>query len=196
MDLYDKLVAAITFVIFTFFCIINTFCFASTEVLPFSINAWSTNGSVLVENENRTFFQYNVTPGVLYTFNFSSPISPIIVLKNDDGQEMGLGDPVIQLHVASGTSSYTFTCPDNVNVIGLVYGISNASVSDVKLINENGSVMDSVIGSLVDNVGPGNIWEIFENSVPYIGVVILVAFGFYWIFHTIKEVSKAKEKMN
>ena len=55
------------------------------------------------------------------------------------------------------------------------------------------SEFSASINLLSDFVSVANIWSVFNNSIPYILVVILVAFGTYLIFHAIREISKGRD---
>lgn len=53
----------------------------------------------------------------------------------------------------------------------------------------------SAVNDLVENVGTGNLWSIFEIAIDYIWVVVLVAFGIFIITRIIKKLSKSKGGM-
>lgn len=55
--------------------------------------------------------------------------------------------------------------------------------------------MENAISSLSTTVSSNALWGVFANTVPYIGVVVLVGFGFYLIRRMIKGVSKGKAKI-
>lgn len=55
--------------------------------------------------------------------------------------------------------------------------------------------MTNAISTLSTTVSSDALWGVFANSVPYIGVVVLVGFGFYLIRRMIKGVSKGKAKI-
>lgn len=57
------------------------------------------------------------------------------------------------------------------------------------------SGMTNAISTLSTTVSADALWGVFANAVPYIGVVVLVGFGFYLVRRMIKGVSKGKAKI-
>lgn len=55
--------------------------------------------------------------------------------------------------------------------------------------------MTNAITSLSTTVSSDALWGVFGSAVPYIGVVVLVGFGFYLVRKMIKGVSKGKAKI-
>ena len=55
--------------------------------------------------------------------------------------------------------------------------------------------MPAAVNTLSTTVTADALWGVFANAVPYISVVVLVAFGFYLIRRMIKGVSKGKAKI-
>lgn len=55
--------------------------------------------------------------------------------------------------------------------------------------------MNEAITSLSTTVSSDALWGVFASAVPYIGVVVLVGFGFFLIRRMIKGVSKGKAKV-
>ena len=55
--------------------------------------------------------------------------------------------------------------------------------------------MTNAIGALSNTVSSDALWGTFGECVPYIGIVVLVALGFYFIRRMIKGVSKGKAKV-
>lgn len=60
------------------------------------------------------------------------------------------------------------------------------------LTREKIANMDGAIGDLVSNVGPQQLWSVFESGIDFIGIVVLVAFGLFLIVLLIKKLSKGK----
>lgn len=58
-----------------------------------------------------------------------------------------------------------------------------------------GSGMGNVITSLTTTLSAANLWEVIGTAVPLIGVVTLVALGFYLVRRAVKKLSKAKGGM-
>lgn len=55
--------------------------------------------------------------------------------------------------------------------------------------------MSGAVNTLSTTVTADALWGVFANAVPYISVVVLVAFGFYLIRRMLKGVSKGKAKI-
>lgn len=55
--------------------------------------------------------------------------------------------------------------------------------------------MSNAVGTLASTVTADALWGVFADAVPYISVVVLVAFGFYLVRRMIKGVSKGKAKI-
>lgn len=192
MDFYDKLVISITFIIVTFVAIFNTFCFAAegTLINPVILKGYDYGDSGFYERSNYDTTYWPVSPGHTYNFLNSSSGRTILFLS----EKPSIGVTFDSYQLVQGNSTFTFTVPED----GYVF-ISNShsnTVTDVGKLYDLTDSFKEVALLLSRSVGVSNLWEIFENSVAYIGVVVLVSFGFYLIFHNIKEVSKGKEKMN
>lgn len=52
--------------------------------------------------------------------------------------------------------------------------------------------MANAIASLSTTVSSDALWGIFGQAIPYLGVVVLVGFGFYLVRRMIKKISKGK----
>ena len=55
--------------------------------------------------------------------------------------------------------------------------------------------MPNAVNTLATTVNANALWGVFADAVPYISVVVLVAFGFYLVRRMIKGVSKGKAKI-
>lgn len=55
--------------------------------------------------------------------------------------------------------------------------------------------MENAVSTLATTVSSDALWGVFSSTVPYISVVVLVAFGFYLVRRMIKGVSKGKAKI-
>ena len=55
--------------------------------------------------------------------------------------------------------------------------------------------MNTAIDTLSTTVSSDALWGVFNQCVPYIGVIVLVALGFYFVRKMIKGVSKGKAKI-
>jgi len=57
---------------------------------------------------------------------------------------------------------------------------------------EEATGMANVVSGLTTTLSADNLWGVFANVVPLIGVVTLVALGFYLVRRAIKKLSKMK----
>ena len=55
--------------------------------------------------------------------------------------------------------------------------------------------MSNAVSNLATTVSSDALWGVFGNSISYISVVILFAFGFYLIRRMLKGLSKGKAKI-
>lgn len=55
--------------------------------------------------------------------------------------------------------------------------------------------MENAVTTLATTVSSDALWGVFANAIPYISVVVLVAFGFYLIRRMLKGLSKGKAKI-
>lgn len=55
--------------------------------------------------------------------------------------------------------------------------------------------MTNAISTLSTTVSSDALWGVFNTAIPYIGVVVLVGFGFYLVRKMIKGVAKGKAKI-
>lgn len=55
--------------------------------------------------------------------------------------------------------------------------------------------MQNAVNTLATTVTADSLWGVFADAVPYISIVVLVAFGFYLIRRMLKGLSKGKAKI-
>lgn len=197
MDFYDKLFISITFIIVTIVAIFNTFCFAYSSVdvvrtddLFFNIYDYN------FQSGNRNGFYFETIPGNRYQVNLTFNVSPNYITASCSQQpSVGVtGSLLINDNVEGTSYTHEFVATDNYYFC-YIGGTSTTDFLSIQVFDTTSNGMYDSVTALVDGVGPSNLWGTFESSIPYIGVVVLASFGFYWIIHTIKEVSKGKEKM-
>lgn len=201
MDFYDKLVISITMVIVTIFCLFNSFCFADTSLSGVQKNDLvqqnlGVGNNKLVFSESRFGCYFSLKAGhrykitnkfdtfVHYCFTDLVPDDGVSVL--DGGQNLNSG------------SSHTFNANRDTYLFIFIYApvSEELSIDDISIIDLSPPGFSTAVTDLVYNVGVENIWNTFGISLPYVLVVVGVGFGFYMIFHSIKEISKGREKMN
>ena len=220
MDFYDKLITAIICVIVTFICVFNTFCFAEsydTVITPtYLFNASLTYpnsqfGQVCTITDSNDYFVFYSIPSYYgcnyhFTIDFSDypSTNPTFFrlfecsefpqvgsqLKVLDYFEINQGD-ILDFDYYLSVDKQLYLCLSS-NGTGNQYVWDHINITTDYLPNG----FNDVVNSLVENVGISSIWETFETSLPYVCLVVLAGFGFYLIFHNIKELSKGREKMN
>lgn len=55
--------------------------------------------------------------------------------------------------------------------------------------------MEAAVNTLATTVTADSLWGVFADAVPYISIVVLVAFGFFLIRRMIRGLSKGKAKI-
>ena len=55
--------------------------------------------------------------------------------------------------------------------------------------------MNAAVNTLATTVTADSLWSVFASAVPYIAIIVVVAFGFYLIRRMIKGLSKGKAKI-
>lgn len=192
MDFYDKLITAIVCVVVTFICLFNTFCFADTTIQPELVENLAGSNGVFVDSDRFDCLVYSLSSCHTYIYTNNLATSRTIFFSSSvPAPGVAIGN---SFQVAPG-SSYTFSV-DYDTYFYLSDVSSNVSNLYVNTLVDITNGLQLAVSNLVENVGISNIWETFEKSLPYVGVVVLASFGFYLIFHNIKELSKGREKMN
>lgn len=57
---------------------------------------------------------------------------------------------------------------------------------------EVASGMSNTVGALTTTLSANNLWGVFSDAVPLIGVVTLVALGFFLVRRAVKKLSKMR----
>ena len=60
---------------------------------------------------------------------------------------------------------------------------------------EGGSAMSDAVSTLSSTVTADSLWGVFADAIPYVAIVVVVAFGFYLIRRMIKGLAKGKAKV-
>lgn len=103
---------------------------------------------------------------------------------------MDIGSSVEFLgRISSSTNDISFTA----NSGDLIFLIASGGNDFTYELSFTPAGMESSIDGLINNVGIDNIWNIFDISINYIVVVVLVVFGLYIIFRVIRKISRGKE---
>lgn len=176
--------------IFPFWCV-RGLCAEVEDVEVSTVNgiAINSNSNVFIESSSARSVGYVLCdPDYIYyiycpsDFTSSRNVATSSDVPTLNGTYNYLGE------IAPG-DTYTFRPTQN-QYIYLDWSIHNGSivVTRSKVESMNGAVDD-----LVNNVGIASIWNIFDISINYIVIVVLVAFGLFIIFRIIRKVSKGKE---
>lgn len=171
-------------IVFPFWCV-RGFC--AYIINPYSINDWSLSGQTVVERPGRKFIQYNVIAGETYTINFDPASNPQLILRNNSDDYFKVGDVTTTIFTLTNLDTFTFKVPNNVSVIGVITPYS--TTSSLYMTNYD-NAMQYGVDKLPKDI---DIWNIFDISINYIVIAVLVAFGFFIITRVIKKISKGKE---
>lgn len=196
LDFLDKLVISITFVIVTFICIFNTFCFASTQVSGTEVSNLSISYPA-VPNGTFSYFEgakgicFEVVPGHSYEFTCNVTTSRVFsdVFPSDGEHFVG------SLYYPSVGTTYKFTADSSYVYIYFSNQSGTVDSQTVFLIDVTPVGLTYAINELVQNVGISNIWNTFDIALPFVLVVVVISFGFYIIFTMIKKFSKGNTSL-
>ena len=202
LDKIDKIFIAFTFIIVTFVCLFNTFCFASqnVEVVPLDGYRVDTNQGVSTfqSSSNGVGFYFEPIKGHTYkitnTYTGSPSTSSISIMRLPVIPYEGYQTTNQRNYLNPGLT-YEYTANDD-DVLCVFVG-KNTYVGDflekITVVDVTPVGFQAVIGNLTLNVGLTQLWNIIQNSIPYVLVVVTVSLGFYFILHAIKEVSKGRD---
>lgn len=194
IDKIDKIVLSIILVFATFFSIFETFSFASESVSPVIIDNLTFSGSTFKTSEGQSIVAFPLIIGHQYRFESSSQYNRQMRFTSEFPSP-GVGI-VGQFSLPAG-GEYSFVAQENflfVTDAGTTTSVPNI-VSNIKLTDETASGFAGVIEVLTVAVGSNSLWRIFQNSLPYLLILVLVSFGFLLIFSMIKGISKGKGRI-
>lgn len=135
---------------------------------------------------SQTIAYYSIEPGYIYhIYNNSETFNLLVSFSSDVPANNVVYYDVFNL--LKGTS-YSFISTDNDYLYIDIQNNSAVTVTREKMTSMNGAIND-----LVENVGVNSIWNIFDISINYIVIVVLVAFGIFIITRIVKKISKGKE---
>lgn len=193
MDFYDKLFISIVSVIVTLLCLFNVFVFAyeNLEYITISNLTIDVDSNTFKAQNGSILGYYPLEKGFTYTITIPENWSQDrrVALSSEVPSP---GTSLKFLSYIKPGESYSYSCYDDSEFMYIDFSSANQGLI---LTRTPITGLKSAVESLVDNVGVNNIWNTFEISLPYVGVVVLVGFGFYLIFHNIKEISNGKENM-
>ena len=191
LDKIDKIFISLTLIIVTMFSIFNCFCFASEDenvsvsfVQDLRMN-FTTKKFETRQGDVVAYFQ--VEKGYKYFVKFSSTVQRNFVLSSDYPSN-GVSFEVYQTVSAGNDIVLEYVANDNAFLFMTYNGQSRFEVVRQPLLGFQGA-----IDKLTQDVGLTNIWFSFDKSLPFVLVVVLLSFGFWFFSHWVKELSKGRE---
>lgn len=150
----------------------------------------SISNNIIIEREtgsvNRLLYFYVPSSGdITLTSNVS--VSRIYYSADD----VSLGTSLERLGQLPAGGTVTFRLNHSGYVL-LTAQSSNVNI-DCQFIADTG--LSAASYSLCDILKPDNIWGIFENSIPFVLVVVVFGFGWLIIHNAIKKSSKGKARI-
>lgn len=189
LDKFDKIIIALVFFVGAFSSILGNLCFASS---PVSVNIvknlnFSGDSFNYSDTESTGYFKLvvghkyrlNITSGSLRKFYYSE-VTPSEGVSGELAFSVRINEPIE--FVASSPNLF----------VSSVTGSLNPSFNFIQV--EDLTVgYDAVITDLFYNVGMLQLWSVFETSIPWVLVVVLFIFGWWFFTHWVKELGKGRE---
>lgn len=196
LDKIDKIVISLIFIIVAFISFFNTFSFASTNIPSYVLPKYGIVSNKIQPLDDYNLKYWSLVKGVDYVIiNNTSNYTRAVYLSSS----LETGSSAVNLGVVQANSSLKI----NLNsynyekyFVSIPYKNDASSFVSNIILQSDSSFFNLVSGQLASSLGPSEFWSVFNTSVPYILVVVVSGFGFYLIFHNIKEISKGREKMN
>lgn len=148
----------------------------------------SINSNHFTSNSNAYLGVVNIEKGYVYNFSKLTGSNDIVIVSTSSQPK--INDTYEVLTSLSTGNNYSYLAQND----GTLYLSFNTTSngSSVSVTREKVPGIDGAINDLVDNVGVNSFWNIFDISINYIVVVVLVAFGIFIIFKLIRRLSKGK----
>lgn len=200
LDKWDKIGISIILITFAIFSISS--CFA-TSLSGWVENNLSFQNGVLVSSSNYKGWYIKLEEYSNYTFtaveNFfpSNPGFDVVInlVKCSSEPSEGVSaelitsvslkyDETINFNLTTQKGDYWLL----VTFDGAYFNL--ATIDSFTLVKNQS--MSSAIQVLANNLTPSDLWDKFKIAVPYISVVVLVSFGFFLIFHIVRNISKGR----
>lgn len=173
-----------------------TFVYADSGYVDYTTieNAVINSSKTIVQNNDYNVIYFPVNSDNQYTVHIShldsmAPGNYRYGFTSSTNVDFGLIlDTYAQIFTE--TNEISFDLPSGYNGYFCVVSSGANTSFDVTYTSDN---MSNAVNGLVDNVGINNIWGIFDISINYIVIAVLVAFGIYIVFRFIRKISKGKE---
>lgn len=133
-------------------------------------------------------FYFRAYKGVSYNLVNNSPTVSYVVCRLSDIPDVGVSfsDRV----VVYPSQSLKLELSNDTNLY--IYCLQTSLVPDITVTSDIDNYMLFSMDRLGDITFSG-LWDTFNKCIPYILVVVLVAFGIYLITHAIREISKGRD---
>lgn len=190
LDKWDKIGIASLIIFFTIFVVLNTFCFGAENSVPVTnFDGYSAiageRGDFISTGPNANGYYFPVVSGHTYNISVSSNQSRICYTK----EKPALNVEVFDFDNIGNFKEFTIQPGEDGYLFLFIYNYGEFSINVVDMsVGFNG-----VVSGLVVDVGISFLWDIFNKSIPYILVVVLISFGIYLVSHAIKEISKGRD---
>lgn len=171
--------------LFPFWCV-RGLC-AEVESVDVTTANLSINSSrnYFISSETGTVGYFNIEKGYIYHITNNSATSERLVVLSQNSPAVNV-EYTILTSIPIGSSFDYIANQDTTMYIS--YGASSQST----ITREKVASMDGVVGDLVENVGIQSLWNTFNDSVPFISIVVLFAFGLFIIIALIRKLRKGK----
>lgn len=192
-DKVDKIFTCFVLIIVTIFCFLNTFCFASempgTQVDGVLLSGIGFENGKFISKESDYVLYYHLKAGHTYTYYNVSNTNRYALFSDEE--------PAVGVSGKSGlsitaNSSYTFEVEKDSYIYFSVISGSSQILLNNSLYDISSGFSVSIM-ELFNNVGFSQLWLAFDGVIPYVLVVVLFAFGWWFFAHWIKEISKGRE---
>lgn len=191
LDKWDKIGIATLIVFFTIFVVLNTFCFGAQNISLVKFNnAVFSNGTIVSSSRNRVGGYIQCKKGHTYSVNFEG-FPGLNYAFTDVLPDFG----VSYYGSSYKTSSFEFVADKDFFVCYSGFlDIEDGDINDyVTIVDDTPGGMLGAVTILTNYFSLYSLWGVFVSALPFILLVVLVAFGIYLISHAIKEVSKGRD---
>lgn len=195
LDKWDKIGIASLIVFFTIFVVLNTFSFGAEVPSDFyKLDYFDVYKDLIFDytglvktSNNANIYKYKLKNGNNYILLNGSYFYNYVLTNTDDISLDYVFTDKVSTVESSGSQIYIYNS-DNFDYLYITFYEDN--FVDV-YTNANG--MTDAISSMIDFVSVDAFWSVFNKAIPYILIVVLVAFGIYLITHAIREISKGRD---
>lgn len=196
LDKIDKIVISIIFILGAVFSFLNCLVFATDIPEGYYFVPPSGVVNVTFNWSNDHLFGYSGTSSTYYSLDNAE-----YIIINGDTRSFQFcftkEFPANNVPIF-GMKNLNLNGSEVINVRDTDYKyllVTNTVSSSDFSVYKYSTGLSGVSNQLADEIGPGALWDIFDTSIPYILVVVLVGFGIYLIFRMIKGLSKGKGRI-